>query len=169
MGMDVAKILAEVGVATAEGPPQDPALADLAEALAYPLRMGTGALTPEAADAVQAETGIPASMLAGLTGWAMGSAARGLAQAPNEEAWRYVARITSALARVRGWEPAAVADGIYAETSGENPGLYQLAEGLVVEAQQKAADVGDQAADVGRDEVGTGPLPFDGEPATNGD
>lgn len=128
-GFDAAAILAQVGAGQEPGD-VDPNLAALAEALAYPLRMGTGTTTPEAAAQLQEETGLPAGMLNGLLSWGMQRAAQGLSDAPNEEAWQYVSQLVTAMAAVKQWDAADVADGIFevmTEGGSPLPRLYRAA------------------------------------------
>jgi len=138
--IDADALLREIGLAAPEGGEALTGdLADLAEALAYPLTMGTGQLTAEAAAQIGAENGlpIPAGMLGPLLNWGMSRAARGLMEAPDDEAWTYACGLMSSLARVKGWSPESVADGLYAVMAGgENLGLYATAS-----AAQPADDV----------------------------
>ncbi len=150
-GFDAAAILAQVGADQPQAE-ADPNLAALAEALAYPLRMGTGTTTPEAAAQLQAETGLPAGMLNGLLSWGMQRAAQGLSDAPNEEAWQYVSQLVTAMAAVKQWAPADVADGIFevmTEGTAGIPRLYGIAADPKFMAEP--ADDVDQAADLAPD------------------
>jgi hypothetical protein len=111
--IDTNALLAEIGREAQETTVTDPALKALGEALAYPLRMGRSTTTDEAAAQIQAETGLPAMMVDGLVSWGMGHAAQALKDAEDSEAWQYVAQLVTAVAAVKTWEPADVADGLY--------------------------------------------------------
>lgn len=112
MGLDANALLAEIGREAAETTETDPRMIALGEALAYPLRMGRATTSDETAAAIQAETGLPAMMIDGLVSWGMGRAAQAVKDAPDAEAWEYVSRLVVAVAAVKEWEPADVADGI---------------------------------------------------------
>lgn len=163
--LDVDALFAEMGQEAADTVVLDPDMAELGEALTYPLTMGAGAVSPEAAAEIQSGVGIPAVMIETLLAWGRPKAARAVKEAPDEEAWAYMARLVRSMVRVKGWSPEWVADNLYAlmvavhPNDPAPPALYGQA---VAEAEQMQteATAPDDAAEYS---TGTGGIDGAGE------
>lgn len=160
--LDVDALFAEMGREAAETEVIDPDLQELGDALLYPLRLGAGQTSPEAVAEIQAGVGIPAVMVETLLAWGKPKAARGLKEAPDAEAWEYVARLVRSIVRVKNWSPEWVADSLYAlmvqlhPNDPAPPALYgQAVEEAARQAEQMVIEA-TALADRAGAELGTG-------------
>lgn len=169
--LDVDALFAEMGQEAADTVVLDPDMAELGEALTYPLTMGAvaGTVSPEAAAEIQSRVGIPAVMIETLLAWGRPKAARAVKEAPDEEAWQYLARLVRSMVRVKGWSPEWVADALYELMVTVNPNdprppqLYSEAVSRAVAEAEQMQTEATAPADAAEYSTGTGGIDGAGE------